>query len=78
MLGFIRGDVGDSCEDVRAMRGGTFDTVSVVDTALSRFVVDVEVLEVVIEVNAASTEIASKQGCMSSENGSHVDMSFAN
>ena len=37
------------------MRCRPFDTVAVVDTAFSRFVVDVEVLQVVVEVDGAGT-----------------------
>ena len=78
MLRLVRGDVRYSCEDVRAMRGRAFDAVSVVDAALACFVVDVEVLKVVVEVNAASTEVATEQSCVGGKDGGHVNMTFAN
>lgn len=50
----------DCCEDIGAMRSRAFNAVSVVDPALASFMVDVEVLEVVVEVDAASTEVTTE------------------
>jgi hypothetical protein len=38
--------------------------------------VDVEVLQVVVKVYRASTEIAAKKCCMGGEDGCHVDVPF--
>ena len=49
----------------------------VVDTSLSSFVVNIEILQVVVEVDASSTQISTEQGCVSSEDGGHVDVSLS-
>ena len=59
------------------MRGGTLDAVPVVDAALARLVVDIEVLQVVVEVNGAGTEVAAEEGSMSSENCCDVNMALS-
>ena len=59
MLGFIGGDVRDSGEDVSAVCGGTLNAVSVIDSALARFVINVEILEIVVEIDGACAQIAT-------------------
>lgn len=59
------------------MSGGAFDAVSVVDTALACFVVDIKVLEVVVEVDGASAKIAAEKSRVSGEDGGYVDVSLA-
>ena len=59
------------------MRGGTLDAVPVVDTALSRFVVDIEVLEIVVEVDGAGTEITTEQGSMGGKHRCDIDVPLA-
>jgi hypothetical protein len=51
MLAFVRRDMRHGREHVSAMCGGALNAVAVVDTALPRFVIDIEVLEVVVEVD---------------------------
>ena len=53
-----------------------FDTVSVVNAAFSRLVVDVEVLKVVIKVYATRTEIAAQKSSMGGEYGGDIDVAF--
>lgn len=53
MFALVGGDVRDSGEHVGAVRRGTLNAVSVVYPALSGFVVDVKVLQVVVEINGA-------------------------
>ena len=77
MLRFVCSDVRDSGEDIGTVGGGSFDTVAVVDAALASFVVDVEILEVVVEIDAACAEVASQEGCVGGEDGAHVDVAFA-
>ena len=76
MLRFVCGDVRNSGENICAMSSRAFNAVSVVDTTLARFVIDVEVLKVVVEVDAASAQIATKKGGMGRENCCHIDVSF--
>lgn len=76
MLGLVSSDVGDGSEDICTMSCGPFDTVAVVDTTLSSFMIDVEVLQIVVEVDRACTEIATEQSSMGSEYSCHIDMSF--
>lgn len=53
MLALVGGDMGNGGEYVSAMGRRTFDAVSVVDSAFSRFMVDVKVLQVVVEIDRA-------------------------
>ena len=77
MLRLVRGDVRYSCEDVRAMRGRTFDAVSVVDAALASFVVDIKILEIVVKIDAARAEVAAKECGVCGEDGGDIDVAFA-
>ena len=77
VLAFIGGDVRHGREHIGAVRRGTFDAVSVVDAALAGFVINVEVLEVVVEVDRAGAEVASEEGCVGGEDGRDVDMALA-
>ncbi len=60
MFALVGGDMRDSGEHVRAVRRRAFDAVSVVYPAFSRFVIDVEVLEVVVEIDGASAEVSDR------------------
>ena len=51
MLCLIGGNVGDGGEDIGAVGSRAFDAISVVDTTLPRFVVDIKVLKIVVEVD---------------------------
>ncbi len=51
MLAFVCRDMGDRCKDVRTMRRRPLNAVPMIDAALSRLVVDIEVLQVVVEVD---------------------------
>lgn len=77
MLALVCGDVRDSGEDIGTMRGRTFDAVSVIDTTLSGFVVDVKVLEIVIEIHGSCAEISSKKGSMCGEDCGDVDVALS-
>lgn len=48
-----------------------------VDAAFARFVINIEILEVVVEVHAARTQISAKQSSMGSKDGGDVDVAFA-
>ena len=77
VLGFVGGDVGDRRENVGAMRRGSLDAVSVVDPALSCFMIDIEILQIVVEVDAARAEVAAEECCVSSEESRDVDVTLA-
>ncbi len=69
--------MGNGGEDVCAVGSGAFNAVSVIDTAFSRLVVNVEILEIVVKVNRACAEVASKKGRVCSKDGGHIDVAFA-
>ena len=77
MLGLVGSDVGDRGEDICAVRGGALDAVPVVDAALASLMINVEVLEVVVEVDASGAQVTTEQGGVGCEDGGHVDVTFA-
>lgn len=74
MLAFICCDMGDGCEDVRAMCRRAFDAVAVIDPSLPGFMVNIKVLEVVVEVDGTRAEIATKESCVGRKNSRYVDV----
>ena len=48
-----------------------------VNSPLSSFVIYIEVLEVVVEVYRASTQVTSEKGGVGCEDGADVDVSFS-
>ena len=77
MLTLVRCYMRYGGENVCAMCGGALDAVSVVNPAFSCFVVDVEVLEVVVEVDGAGAEVSAKEGGVRCEDSGHINMAFA-
>jgi uncharacterized protein (UPF0212 family) len=77
MLSLVGGDVGDGGKDVCTVGRAPLDAVAVVDTALAGLVVDVKVLEIVVKVDAARTEIATEEGRVGGEDGCDVDVALA-
>lgn len=73
VLALVRGDVRDGREDVGAVGGAALDAVAVVDAALARLVVDVEVLQVVVKVDTAGAEVPAEQGRVGGEDGRDVE-----
>ena len=53
------------------------DAVAVVCATLACFMVDVEVLEVVVKVDGAGAEVAAEEGGVGGEDGGDVDVSLA-
>lgn len=51
MFALVRSNVRDSGENVGAMSSGTLDTVSVVYSSLSCFMVNIKVLQIVVEID---------------------------
>lgn len=77
MLAFVGCDVTDGGEDVRGVRRGALDTVSVVDAALAGLVIDIEVLHVVVEVDGACAEVSTEERRVGCEDCGHVDMTLS-
>ena len=69
--------MGNGRENVCAVSGRALDAVAVIDSALARFMVDVEVLEVVVKVDGAGAEVAAEEGGVGGEDGGDVDVSLA-
>jgi hypothetical protein len=76
MFGLVGGDVRDGSEDICAVCGRTFYAVSVVDTTLPSFVIDIKVLKVVVKVDRASTQVSAEEGRVCREYGGNVDVSL--
>lgn len=77
MFAFVGSDMRNGREDVRAVRRGTLDAIAVVDPAFACFVIDIEILQVVVKINGARAEITSKQCCVGRKNSRNIDVSFA-
>jgi hypothetical protein len=76
MLALVGGDMRNGGENVRTVRRGTFDAISVVNSAFARFVVHVKVLQIVVKVDGTRTQIASKKSSVRGEDGGDVDVSL--
>ena len=68
--------VGDGCENISRMGGGSFYAIAVIDASLASFRVHIKVLQVVVEVDGAGAEIPTKKGSMGGENGGDIDLSL--
>jgi hypothetical protein len=77
MLRFERSDMRDSCEHICRMRSSSLDTISVIDSTLSSFGINIKVLQVVVEINAAGAKVTSQESCMGGENGGDVNAALA-
>ena len=77
VLALVRRDVRHRREHVRTVRGRALDAVSVVDATLAGLVINVEVLEVVVEIDATRAKVASKQSGVSGEDSRDVDVTLA-
>jgi hypothetical protein len=70
------GDVRDGCEYVTSMRRGSLNAVAMVYTTLPGLGIHIKPLKIVVEVDRASTEIATQKSSVSSEDGRHIDSSL--
>lgn len=77
MLRLVCRDVGYGSEDIRAVRSRPFDTVSMVDSSFTSFMVHIKVLEVVVEIYRSSAEISTEKGSVGREDSSDIDMSLS-
>lgn len=76
MLTLVCRNMGDGRKDISTVSSRTFNTVSVIDTTFPSFVIDVEVLKIIVEIYGTGTEVSAKKSGMGSEDGSDVDMTF--
>lgn len=76
MLGLIGGDVGDGGEDIASVCSSSFYAVTMVNTALSSFCVHVKVLEIVVEVDRAGTEVTTEESGVGGEDGRDIHLSL--
>ena len=77
VLRLVSSDMGDRRENVGAMGCRSLDAVAVVDPALSCFMINIEILQIVVEVDTACAEVAAKECCVSSEDSRDVDVTLA-
>jgi hypothetical protein len=49
----------------------------VIDSSLASFMIDVEVLEIVVEIDTPSTEITAKESSMCREDSGEINMTFS-
>jgi len=73
----VRRDVRHGRKHVRAMCGRTFDTIAVVYAPFARFVVDVKVLQVVVEIDVPRTQVTAEEGSVGREHGGDVNVAFS-
>lgn len=66
--------MGDGGKDIGAVGSRAFDAISVVDTTLPRFVIDIEVLKIIVEVDGASAEVSAQECCMSCKDSGDIDV----
>jgi len=76
MLTLVCRNMGDGRKDISTMSSRTFNTVSVINATFSGFVIDIEVLKIIVEIYRTSTEIPAEKSGVGSEDGSDVDMTF--
>jgi hypothetical protein len=77
VLTLVGGDVRNGGEDIGGVCCGAFDTVTVVDTSLSGFGIDIEKLEVVVKVDGSCAKVSSEQGSMGCEDRGDVNAALA-
>lgn len=58
------------------MYGCTFDAIAVVNAPLASFMVDIKVLEVVVKIDTAGTEVTPEESSMGREHGRDIHMSL--
>jgi hypothetical protein len=67
----------DSGKDVSTVGRTAFNAISVVDSTFTRFVINIKVLEIIVEINASSTEVPAEECRVRRKNCGNIDMSFA-
>ena len=77
MFTFVCRNVGDGCEDVGAVSGGTLNAIAVIYAAFTGLMVDVKVLEVVVKVDGSGAEISAEKRGMGGEDCRDVEMALS-
>jgi hypothetical protein len=77
VLRFVGSDVRHSGENISTVGGRTFDAVPMIYASFPCLMVNIKILKVVIEVDAARAKIAAKQRSVCGENCCDVDMSLS-
>jgi hypothetical protein len=77
VFGLVGGDVGNGGEYVSTVSGRAFDTIAMIDPTFPSFVVDIKVLEVIVEVNASGTKIATKKCGVCCEDSGDINMTLS-
>lgn len=76
MLALVCSDVGHSGKNIGRMRSGAFDTVSVVDAALSSLGIHIEVLQVIVEIDGPCAQVAAEERGVGGEYGGNINSSL--
>ena len=77
MLGFVCGDMRHGGENVSAVSCRAFNAVSMIYSTLPCFVVDIEVLQIIIKINAAGAEVSTEKCSVSREHSGDIYMALA-
>ena len=77
MLAFIGGDVTDCREDIGGMSSSAFYAISVIDPSFAGFMIDVEILQIVVKVDRSSTQVSCEQSGVRGEDCSDIDATFS-
>jgi len=77
MLAFVGGDVTDCREDIGGMSSCAFYAISVIDPSFAGFMIDVEILQIVVKVDRSSTQVSSEQSGVRGEDCSDIDATFS-
>lgn len=66
-------DMRNSGENIASMCGGSLNTVSVVDTTLASFSVDIEPLQVVVKVHGAGAKVSAEKSSVCGKDRRNID-----
>jgi hypothetical protein len=66
--------MGDGGENIARVCSSALDAVPVVDSALARFGINVEVLKVVVKVDGAGAQVPTEECRVGREDGRYVDL----
>lgn len=73
MLRLVCSNVGNGGKDIAGVCGGALNAVSVVDTTLSSFRVNVKVLQVVVEIDGTSAQVSPEKSRVGGEDCGHIN-----
>ena len=76
MLAFIGCNMAHSSKDVSAMGGSTLNAIAVIDATLASLSIAIKVLEIVVKVGIARTQIASQQCRVCRKDGGDGQFAF--